>query len=187
MAAKINWHRYGTKLRYCHPMYTATGACSFLWFLLEIFSQNSFVKECFQISRRKIATFKFAPLSRIQPIRLWWHDLYWRPICRPIGLYPYRVKSAHSSTLKYNSELIHSSANEYTAISIIKSFQFNDSYRFKEINLIDALRPRDAGKLLWGGLQQLTGQWRSLTTRVRRLYRVEFIYRVNGDSTECIL
>jgi len=22
MAAKINWHRYGTKLRHCHPMYT---------------------------------------------------------------------------------------------------------------------------------------------------------------------
>jgi len=43
---------------------------------------------------------------------------------------------------------MHSSGNEYTAISIIKSFQFNDSYRFKEINLIDALRPRDAGKLL---------------------------------------
>jgi len=21
MAAKINWHRYGTKLRNCHPMY----------------------------------------------------------------------------------------------------------------------------------------------------------------------
>ena len=22
MAVKINWHRYGTKLRHCHPMYT---------------------------------------------------------------------------------------------------------------------------------------------------------------------
>ena len=22
MAAKINWHRYGTKLRHCYPMYT---------------------------------------------------------------------------------------------------------------------------------------------------------------------
>ena len=21
MAAKINWHRHGTKLRHCHPMY----------------------------------------------------------------------------------------------------------------------------------------------------------------------
>jgi len=21
MAAKINWHRYGTELRHCHPMY----------------------------------------------------------------------------------------------------------------------------------------------------------------------
>ena len=21
MAAKINWHRYGTKLRHCHPVY----------------------------------------------------------------------------------------------------------------------------------------------------------------------
>jgi len=25
MAAKINWHRYGTKLRQCHPMYTISG------------------------------------------------------------------------------------------------------------------------------------------------------------------
>ena len=24
MAAKINWHRYGTKLRHCHPVYTAS-------------------------------------------------------------------------------------------------------------------------------------------------------------------
>ena len=23
MAAKINWHRYGTKLRHCHRMYSA--------------------------------------------------------------------------------------------------------------------------------------------------------------------
>ena len=23
-AAKINWHRYGTKLRHCHPMYSGT-------------------------------------------------------------------------------------------------------------------------------------------------------------------
>ena len=22
MAAKINWHKYGTKLRHCHPIYT---------------------------------------------------------------------------------------------------------------------------------------------------------------------
>jgi len=22
MAAKTSWHRYGTKLRHCHPMYT---------------------------------------------------------------------------------------------------------------------------------------------------------------------
>jgi len=26
MAAKINWHRYGTKLRHCHPMYRGDGA-----------------------------------------------------------------------------------------------------------------------------------------------------------------
>jgi len=25
MAAKINWHRYGTKLRHRHPMYTPVG------------------------------------------------------------------------------------------------------------------------------------------------------------------
>ena len=25
MAAKINWHRYGTKLRHCHPMYRSEG------------------------------------------------------------------------------------------------------------------------------------------------------------------
>ena len=24
MAAKINWHRYRTKLRHCHPMYTVS-------------------------------------------------------------------------------------------------------------------------------------------------------------------
>jgi len=23
MAAKVNWHRYGTKLRHCHPMYSS--------------------------------------------------------------------------------------------------------------------------------------------------------------------
>jgi len=26
MPAKINWHRYGTKLRHCHPMYSYTKA-----------------------------------------------------------------------------------------------------------------------------------------------------------------
>jgi len=28
MASKINWHRYGTKLRHCHPMYLACPAAA---------------------------------------------------------------------------------------------------------------------------------------------------------------
>jgi len=27
MAAKTNWHRYGTKLRHCHPMYIVYCSC----------------------------------------------------------------------------------------------------------------------------------------------------------------
>jgi len=30
MAAKINWHRYGTKLRHCHPMYMSTARSGFI-------------------------------------------------------------------------------------------------------------------------------------------------------------
>ena len=31
MAAKINWHKYGTKLRHCHPMYVYIGGVFYIY------------------------------------------------------------------------------------------------------------------------------------------------------------
>ena len=39
MAAKINWHRYAPKLRYCHPVYTADVKASVAFYRAVIFSR----------------------------------------------------------------------------------------------------------------------------------------------------
>jgi len=42
MAEKINWHRYGTKLRHCHPMYNRL-AC-FYKFHLDLLATCNYVQ-----------------------------------------------------------------------------------------------------------------------------------------------
>jgi len=42
MAAKINWHRYGTKLRYCHPMHNKYAINLFFKTILLISNRSSF-------------------------------------------------------------------------------------------------------------------------------------------------
>jgi len=39
MAAKINWHRYGTKLRHCHPMYDISSS-SFFCYVFTFFNSQ---------------------------------------------------------------------------------------------------------------------------------------------------